>query len=595
MNTSPLQPVAIRIPAFWKRTAVLALLIFAGHGASLPSGFFHDDHVHIAHLKNGGWHPGDFVQASLLGTDVLMVRYWWLQYETRWHPLRPLTLAIMKVEHTLCGYRAWPMHAFSLVWHVANAVLVMLLAWRFLGDAFWATAAGGVFALHPGHFETVQWVMAQTELTGAFFLLLATLCYANFSGWPRGGGLPETDAAGSYQWLIGACAGYAAALGCRESALVLPAALFVLDCLWGRRIGRRQWVGYACLVLVAAVYLLLASRALGGTFQQGRPHIVPPDDPEFLRFIYTKALLYFLAVFVYVPALQIPVGVWLESHLVFGTLLVIAAAAAAWVHFFPAMCERRGAWAWLLWPAVFLAPLLPVFAASHHLYTPLAGWAVLLAAALMLGGRKSDKRRRISLVVLGIAVVGFTVGCNIAGYYLREQMNAEHALISSVARHRGRIKAGDHLAFVDMPLLACTANATIERELGLEPGSTTMHCLTVRPLSAGPDQAGRLTPVEERALRVEAAGPAYFSGPEGTALLEVGGWRRMFGEGQRFEPNELFDVVVLQADRSGVQALRFDFHPSLSREGLFVFRCSYDGSAELLGFDGQNMGRRPAP
>jgi hypothetical protein len=437
--------------------------------------------------------------------------------------------------------------------------------------------------------------MAQTELTGAFLVLLATLCYTNFSGWARGGGAPGMEGTGRYRWLLGTCAAYAAALGCRESALVLPAALFILDALWRRRIGRRQWAGYACLVLVATAYVLLASRALGGTFEQGRPHVVPPGDPDFLRFVYAKALLYFLAVFVYVPALQIPVGVWLEAHLVIGTLLVVAAAAAAWVQFRPALRERRGAWGWLLWPAVFLAPLLPVFAASHHLYTPLAGWGVLLAAALMIGGQKSEKRRRISLALLGVAVVAFAVGCNVAGYYLRGQMNSEHALISSVAQHRGRVKAGDHLAFVDMPLLACTANATMERELGLEPGSTTMHCLTVRPLSSGPDHVGRVARVGESGLRIEATGPAYFSGAEGIALLEVGRWRRMLREGQRFEPNELFDVGVLRADRGGVQTLQFDFHRALEREGLFVFRCLPDGSAELLDFEDRGVEREPAP
>ena len=121
-----------------------------------------------------------------------------------------------------------------------------------------------------------------------------------------------------------------------------------------------------------------------------------------------------------------------------------------------------------------------------------------------------------------------------------------------------------------------------------------MHCLTVRPLSAGPDDVAHVVRAGDSALQVEEAGRPYFSGPEGTVLLEVGGWRRMFREGQRFEPNELFDVAVLRADDSGVRALRFDFHSSLNREGLFVFRCLPDGSAELLDFKDTDAGREPA-
>ena len=67
------------------------------------------------------------------------------------------------------------------------------------------------------------------------------------------------------------------------------------------RFLRDRWAAYLGFALIGIGFLVLRNRYLVGLPPTGRPHLVPPGDPEFFRFIADKFMLYWLALYAFVP------------------------------------------------------------------------------------------------------------------------------------------------------------------------------------------------------------------------------------------------------------------------------------------------------
>src|SRR5262249_8525028 len=156
--------------------------------------------------------------------------------------------------------------------------LLLLLMRRLGATTIVALAVACLFAIHPGHVATVQWIASQTELMVSAFLLGATLCHARWRGW---GGGP----AGGVGWVSGRLRGFLAALGCRENAVMLPLVLLAADWAVARRrdssVPRRAGalLAYVPHAAVIAGYLALRSQMLGGAALPPKPYVIPPGDP----------------------------------------------------------------------------------------------------------------------------------------------------------------------------------------------------------------------------------------------------------------------------------------------------------------------------
>lgn len=144
-----------------------------------------------------------------------------------YRPLVLLSLAInWAVSHEPAAFRV-----VNLLLHAGAAALVTLLARSLFGCLRGAAAAGLVFALHPVHTEPLNVIVGRADLGAAVFLLMALVLHweggslAISAGWRRAA-------------LVTLC--FAAALGCKENAVVLPAMLLVLDWWRWRRARLRQ-------------------------------------------------------------------------------------------------------------------------------------------------------------------------------------------------------------------------------------------------------------------------------------------------------------------------------------------------------------------
>ncbi|MBS0571264.1 MAG: hypothetical protein JSS28_11685 [Proteobacteria bacterium] len=205
----------------------------------------------------------------------------WLRYGDEWkhfifrnfydwtNYFRPLVVALFVAEVRGFDVHPGPMHAVSLLLHLANTALVALLARRLVQTPPGAARRHGltalatlIYALHPALIEPVVWVSSQFELVVNFFILLALLCNLAIRGSTR------RAVAVSACFFLAACA--------KESAVALPLLLVVFDG-WRtqptaaapgvraalRRLWQRQWPVYLGVLVAGIAYLALRAWALG--------------------------------------------------------------------------------------------------------------------------------------------------------------------------------------------------------------------------------------------------------------------------------------------------------------------------------------------
>ncbi len=172
INPEPTAAVRLddKVSVFWKRYWVelsLLLLAFVSHCPSLVSGFVWDD---ISFMEK--WLP----RFNSLG-DIFFpppnIPLW------PYHYYRPIGVLSLKVESLLFGEQ------FPLGFHITNILLhstVCLLVYKLFkqvlrnDDRHIAAVSGAVlFAIHPIHVESVNWIAGRSDVLAVLFCLLTIL------------------------------------------------------------------------------------------------------------------------------------------------------------------------------------------------------------------------------------------------------------------------------------------------------------------------------------------------------------------------------------------------------------------------------------
>lgn len=145
-------------------------------------------------------------------------------YNGQYAPFNELNYILV---HSVFGYSPMAFHAASILWHVANTVLLFLFLNRLLkmipsnplvghsANVAWICAL--LWAVHPVNVEPVAWISASKILVYAFYYLAALLLYLHYI---------ERPGIGKY---IGLLALFAASFFGKEQAVVLPLAFLLLD------------------------------------------------------------------------------------------------------------------------------------------------------------------------------------------------------------------------------------------------------------------------------------------------------------------------------------------------------------------------------
>lgn len=552
----------------------MALTVVVLQGPSVRYGLVLDDVNHRAQLRAADGSVRSLVEAAHLGGPRYRVAMWW-QEQADLHFFRPLAFGLMRLQYRLIDWRADLMHGFSLTWAILCGCLVAELAGRLLGSHGWGVLAGAAFAAHPGNFLTARWIACQNELMSTAFALAGLLAYGSACGWWPGGRL------GGWRrgvGITGACVCYAAALGCRESAVVWPVLAVIGDLALRPAGWRARWPAYAAFGLIAAGYVSVRHQFLGPLVIPGLPYAHGPGEPGFVRFAAGKMAYYLLGLWFYVPIVgfsgkeAVLARPWAAAGMV---LLLIA----GWAAIVSASRERRVYILPLALSLVPLGPVLPVFASAHHLYLASAGMVVACVAAASraagwAAGRGGAGARLARAGLWGLAGIHVLIFGSAAVVYDRglAGMAASGQLTVHEVRRLGRPPApGDRLFFINLPLLAFNCIPAIEEATGVEPlrGYALTFCPQFLRMNA-PTQVQRTGPCE---LTVRLEGAGWFSGLIGRSVLQGIGRTAPLAPGERFITED-FTAEVVHSTAEGVQELRFTFARPLDDPGYHFFLAS---------------------
>ncbi len=573
---------------------VLGVFIAGSHFFALDGGLFLDDHAHYANLSKGDWSFQSAVDAAELGV-VGTVMDMWGDPGSNLRFFRPVAFWIMRAEYTLLG---WPvnggigMHLFSLVWHWVAAVLVVTLAIRMLKLWVWALLAGIWFAVHPGNVVTVHWIACQTELMATVFVLSAVLCYGRWSGWWSAGDDAATHSEGtecrtrgpSVLLLVATMVFLSLGLGCRENAVIVTVVAFFGDFFFrrGSLLRRGRWAAYLVFTAVVLAYAAVRHHALGGFPVPGPPYLHLPGDPDFLPFVVTKFLYYVLGLFGYFPVLPVGGLVYLREHPGMFCLAVVSCAgpllAASFV-----LRHCRGIWMAGVWLVAGIAVMAPIFASPHHLNLPMVGAARFLAGALaLLAGRFGPgaspetpapdaapwpMRRRVAAVLVGLHVVLMPLGSISNGWIYRTATRVEDEMMREILTYDRPLRDGDHMFFVNIPMLAYYIKPALENRLGI---SLHGHILMLSPSLWNLGPPSTVEQIDDYSFTVELEGYDYMAGLAGEATLLAMEREEPFQTGDEV-PSGLYNVSVLDANETGIAKLRFTFHRRLSDPRYHIY------------------------
>lgn len=595
----------------WTTLLVIALFVVLGHAGSINTGQYLDDYAHYQHLREGNWSYRSAVESSRLGIVGEVLDLWGRQ-EAGLKFYRPIAFWTMRAEYAAVRWHPLPMHMLSLCWHLGCSLLVAAIATRCLGRRFWGLVAGVLMAIHPAHVGTVYWIACQTELMTTFLLLLGLLAYAKYAGWPtpwfgkkRRGDAETQDLPSSFTaspclrvsasvgflYAIAAMVCYGLALGCRENAALFPVVCWMGDRLIGT--SRPRWVRWEHVGfgVVLAVYMALRYQALGGFPVPPPPYLMPISaSMEFVNYVAYKVVMYALGLFFFVPV--VPIGslsFFAERAQTFYGLFagVVLLVMLIWAGY-----RFRRAVLWpLAWLACLIAPMMLVFASPHHLYLPSLGMVLLVTAGLAaLAGPAVTttgwlaRSRAVAvgcLTAIAMLAVGGMTWC--MGYTYVRGVLSEDLLVRDVLRQNRPLRDGDHLFFINMPVLAYYAIPAIQQELGYK--NLRGHVLVFSPDLIRMELPSSVDVIDKHRLRVRAPeDKRYLSGVTGTMLLGVMGIDRNLKKGQEFDAGE-FTVTISDLDAGGVREMLFEFRKPIDSPDYHF----YLGSPQFMAYELQKL------
>ncbi len=571
----------------------LALMILLIHGVSLRGGWLMDDWAHLRQLREAKWTLSDLTAACRLELVGGITEYWWMP-DCTLRFFRPVAFGLMKLTYELTNWTPLAMHAASLIWHWLACVLIFALLRRLGARLLHAWMMTALFAIHPGHVNTVQWIACQTELMVTTFLLIGTLAFAAFRAWPRlcdpvasippvpgetSGNAVDRMTLG--RWFAGGlCAVcYALALGCRENAIMFPLVLASMELVLPREKRRGGLWFYALLIGVAVAYLALRTISLGGAALPPKPYVIPPTDPTFVRFVFDKLCYYLIGEFLLVPCIPIGGIPYFRGHpIAFYGMTAFTALLLLWN--VVAFRRRAPGALGVVWLVAFLAPLLPAFSSSHHLYLPGVGSTIVAWLVLHEITRPRTQpltafarfRARSAHAAIGVGALGFAaMSFFLPVLAVDTAHRVEKIVTDEVCASPRKLKSGDTIYIANLPIIAHYLKLMIEERTGLRDLRVVPLTWAPRVLGMwGTEALSEYEWVDEKTIDIRISGDPWFAEIYGMLVDETLGREMPVSRDAPVETKD-FRVELLEGDRDAITALRFRFKESPLRDNAHLF------------------------
>jgi tetratricopeptide (TPR) repeat protein len=367
--------------------AALWLLTLAPYANSFRDGLIFDSDAAILH------DPRLFA-ATPGNVHALLTEEYWFEGKNSglYRPLTKLNYAVLGEVANPVGY-----HVVNWVLHAVNVSLVYLLGLALLGESTWAFALAAFWGVHPVLTEAVTNVVGRADLLAAFGVLAGLLCHSR-SVAARG----RTRMA----WLAGVMLAACIGLFSKESAVALPAAMFIWDLADRKPAAWRDRIpGYLALVPAFLAFFYARYRVLDGFF--GMPAGFT-ENPLVGAGFWAARLTAIKVIGRYVWLLLWPSG--LSCDYSYNQIPLARSLTDAWVLASLVLCVGAAATALGCWRrkhpgfffiAFFFAALAPVsnlgvligsIMAERFLYLPAIGFAGCLVLAIRALGRRLAAR-----------------------------------------------------------------------------------------------------------------------------------------------------------------------------------------------------------
>lgn len=310
---------------------------------------------------------------------------------------QPATLVSRLIDGSLYGLNPKGHHLTSVLIHLVNAVLLLLLLAAATGRIWRSAVVALVFATHPLHVSSVAWVAERKDVLSGLFSLASLAIFAQFAEAYRSHLERRGDGhtgGRALRWYLLLAAGYALCLMSKPMTLPLPLVMLLMA-VWP--IPRAHRPGLPRLALSLTPLLLLSG---GAIFLYSSVNIASAELNQLLfKSPLAVAQSIVTALASYPARLFYPVNL---QHLyaihpgetptwqIAGSLLLLCAttaAAAAGARRLPFLAVG---WLWYL---VSLLPVVPLFqsnaAADRFTYFPMIGVTVMIVWCVgeFAGGR----------------------------------------------------------------------------------------------------------------------------------------------------------------------------------------------------------------
>ena len=389
------------------RTLLVAGLVACGtfpYLNILANGFVYDDGTQL--VRN------PYVRSFQYLKEIFTTNVWsFRQVSSVTNYYRPMMTLGYLACYKLFGMRAFGFHLVSLLLHVLVVCLVFVLAERLTRDRVAAFVAGALFALHPIHTESVDWIAAVTDLELTFFYLLT---FGIFLALTKPGGRRSAP------MLAALVVSFVLALFSKEQAMTLPVLATIYEHFYREDRSEtsipQKLARYGLLWVAGVVYLLFRIHFFGALAPaENLPTLTPKQillSAVALVGQYAWKLLWpvrLCGFYMFYPNSQL-----FDPHVLAGAVVLLALAALFIVCWRSREPNVRLISFAILWFFATLAPVLNahwvaanVFT-ERYLYLPsvAVAWAVGLGASKLWSRALPRPAARRALVGAGLVVGG---------------------------------------------------------------------------------------------------------------------------------------------------------------------------------------------
>ncbi|MGD0598013.1 MAG: tetratricopeptide repeat protein [Sedimentisphaerales bacterium] len=199
--------------------AVCAAVLFVHWPALSAKATFVDDEQYL--LRNFTVQNPSWVSAKQFLVEVL-------KPSTVKGYYQPLSMISLMVDCAFGGspQNFKPFHVTSLILHLANTALIIVLLWLLFKRPWIAAGAGLLFGLHPLTVEPISWISERKTLLAAFFVLWSLVLYV------------RSVRRGNSKIYLSCVLTYALALMSKPTSTPLPVLMLLMD-YWPLR--RLKW------------------------------------------------------------------------------------------------------------------------------------------------------------------------------------------------------------------------------------------------------------------------------------------------------------------------------------------------------------------